>query len=177
MARDDSRRYHIDTRCCTHSHCVIYTAHPSGLCAGHRAPPPCPDIPHGDDIGDDVTGRRYLYCANCGREYWGEQHTATRRPPDQADQAAPKSRPMIDLSDPAVLADPSALIVRILTVPLVTMIQGYGATAVLEAMADAFTELARIEGQDREDGGSTGTLAALVVLIEQARVYAIERGI
>lgn len=24
------------TRCCSHSHCTIYTNDPSGLCAGHR---------------------------------------------------------------------------------------------------------------------------------------------
>lgn len=29
----------------------------------------CPDTPHGVDIGDDATGRRYLDCSTCGKEF------------------------------------------------------------------------------------------------------------
>lgn len=29
----------------------------------------CPADPHGEDIGDDAMGRRYLWCANCGGEW------------------------------------------------------------------------------------------------------------
>jgi hypothetical protein len=56
----------------------------------------CPTSPHGDDIGDDATGRRYLYCANCDGEWLmnpaESDQSATWDRQDYADQEADRDR-------------------------------------------------------------------------------------